>query len=99
MPDIDMLPKGESETGQDIVLPPKRKKLIGRPKRRRKKKEQGKHALGLQEARMSCTVRCTSCKEFGQNKRTCQEATVGSADRSKEKKGQNVSWHMFGLRN
>ncbi|XP_050249295.1 uncharacterized protein LOC126696648 [Quercus robur] len=50
MPDIDMLPKGELETGQDTVLPPKRKKLIGRPKKKRKK-EQGEHAPGLQEAR------------------------------------------------
>ena len=83
--DIDMLPKGELETGQDTVLPPKQKKLIGRSKKKRKR-EQGERALGLHEVRMSCTVKCTSCKEFGQNKRTCQEAAVGSADRSKEKK-------------
>ena len=62
-------------------------------------KKQGERAPGLQEARRSCTVRCTSCKEFGHNKRTCQGAAVGSAGRSKGKKGQNVSWYMFGLRN
>ena len=53
MPDIDMLPKGELETGQDTMLPPKRKKLIGRPKKKRKRevnvhrgyKKQGGHAL------------------------------------------------------
>ena len=53
MLDIDMLPKGEMEIGQDTVLPPKRKKLIGRPKKKRKRevnvhrgyKKQGGHAL------------------------------------------------------
>ena len=74
------------------------KKLIGRPKKKRKR-EQGERAPGLQEARRSCTLRCTSCKEFGHNKRTCQGVAVGSVGRSKGKKGQNVSWYMFGLRN
>ena len=55
MLDIDMLPKGELETGQDTVLPPKRKKLISRPKKKRKR-EQGERAPRLQEARMSCTM-------------------------------------------
>ena len=38
------------------------KKLIGRPKKKRKR-EQGERAPVLQEARMSCTVRCTSCQD------------------------------------
>ena len=43
-------------------------------------------------------MRCTSCKEFGHNKRTCQGAIVGSVGRSKGKNGQNASWYMFGFK-
>ena len=72
--------------------------MIGRPKKKRKR-EKGECAPGLQEGRRSCTVRCTSCKEFGHNKRTCQGAAVVSAGRSKGKNGQNASWYICGLRN
>lgn len=61
--------------GGDIVQPPPLKRLSGRPRKNRRR-EAGEAEAGTSNVRRANTLKCSTCKEFGHNKRTCQRAPV-----------------------
>ncbi|KAH7865072.1 hypothetical protein Vadar_001871 [Vaccinium darrowii] len=59
----------------DPLDPPPLKRLPGRPRKVRRRAA-NEPAAGTSESKRSQTVKCTWCKEFGHNKRTCQRGPV-----------------------
>ncbi|KAG5550083.1 hypothetical protein RHGRI_015138 [Rhododendron griersonianum] len=62
--------------------PPPLRRMPGRPRKNRRR-EADEAPAGASHMKRSQTLRCTNCKEFGHNRRTCQRAPV------KKKKGAN----------
>ncbi|KAG5553273.1 hypothetical protein RHGRI_011212 [Rhododendron griersonianum] len=62
--------------------PPPLRRMPGRPRKKRRR-EADEAPAGASHMKRSQTLRCTNCKEFGHNRRTCQRAPV------KKKKGAN----------
>ncbi|XP_058182429.1 uncharacterized protein LOC131300547 [Rhododendron vialii] len=60
--------------------PPPLRRMPGRPRKNRMR-EADEAPAGASHMKRSQTLRCTNCKEFGHNRRTCQRAPV------KKKKG------------
>ncbi|XP_060183045.1 uncharacterized protein LOC132612999 [Lycium barbarum] len=71
------------------ILPPDLRRRPGRPTRNRKKAaDEG----ATSQSKRSCTVRCSTYKHYGHNRRTCQGAPV----RAKEKKGKGYGQKQKG---
>ncbi|KAH7862304.1 hypothetical protein Vadar_002703 [Vaccinium darrowii] len=70
---------GDQQKGLDGVvariLPEVPHRLPGRPRKVRRRAVD-EPAAGTSESKRSQTVKCTWCKEFGHNKRTCQRGPV-----------------------
>ncbi|KAI8557838.1 hypothetical protein RHMOL_Rhmol04G0042000 [Rhododendron molle] len=62
--------------------PPPLRRMPGRPRKNRRR-EADEAPAGASHMKRSQTLRCTNCKEFGHNRRTCQRAPM------KKKKGAN----------
>jgi hypothetical protein len=58
------------EDPRNVILPLALKRLLGRPRKNRRK-EPGESQGGQFASRRSTTVRCVTCKQLGHNKRTC----------------------------
>lgn len=70
VPDVDA---NSDRGGYPNIGPPTLKRQPGRPRiARRKSNVEG--PLRPQQTRRSNTVRCSTCKQFGLNNRTCQRA-------------------------
>ncbi|KAK7255963.1 hypothetical protein RIF29_29398 [Crotalaria pallida] len=78
MPELD--PNNRGNYGQ--IDPPALRRLLGRPRRNRKR-SLVEGPSGTQDARRSSTVRCGNCREFGHNSLGCQ--------RDKTKKQKKLS--------
>ncbi|CAI9303419.1 unnamed protein product [Lactuca saligna] len=71
------------------MLPPKRKRLPGRPKVNRKKaalEKEGRHTISKKGAITKCSI----CREPGHNKITCPLSKEGPSTKAKKKKGKHV---------
>ncbi|CAI9284491.1 unnamed protein product [Lactuca saligna] len=71
------------------MLPPKRKRLPGRPKVNRKKaasEKEGHHTISKKGAITKCNI----CREPGHNKITCPLSKEGPSTKAKKKKGKHV---------
>ena len=76
MPDV--LPK--------TVLPPPLRKALGRP-RTNSKREVDK-GVPFSQTKRSTTFKCSNCKAFGHNRRTCQGAPVNAKNGSSTSRNQ-----------
>lgn len=85
IPDVEQWPDNHYQE----IAPPAMKRGIGRPARNRRR-EEGEQAKG----KRSRTVKCSKCKQFGHNTKTCQggltgkEKTALGVGTSKNKKKQ-----------
>lgn len=52
------------------ILPPDLRKQPGRPTKNRKRAADECNVTS--QSKRSCTLRCSNCKHFGHNKKTCQ---------------------------
>ncbi|CAI9299353.1 unnamed protein product [Lactuca saligna] len=71
------------------MLPPKRKRLPGRPKVNRKKaasEKEGRHTISKKGAITKCSI----SREPGHNKITCPLSKKGPSTKAKKKKGKHV---------
>ncbi|KAH7860159.1 hypothetical protein Vadar_010052 [Vaccinium darrowii] len=59
----------------DVLQPPPLRRQRGRPRKNRRRQE-GEAPPGPSQEKRSQTLRCTKCKEFGHNRRTCQGGPV-----------------------
>ena len=64
-------PKLCPEVNVEPILPPKARRVPGRPKKPRRKENDEPKSTRKKGKRNQETVRCTRCKELGHNQRTC----------------------------
>ena len=75
---IHPLPDLNDINVNEEVEPPILRRLLGRPRKNRRK-EPREQPTSLNVAKRSNTIKCQTCKRFGNNKHTCQrDSTVGS---------------------
>ncbi|XP_021747585.1 uncharacterized protein LOC110713446 [Chenopodium quinoa] len=66
-------------------LPPVIRVLPGRPKSRKRKKEQGEDQDKVAPPKK--TTRCSKCKQLGHNKKTCKNEAAAQLDKQIDKGG------------
>ena len=70
-------------TGLSDILPPKARRMPGRPKKNRRK-EQGEVGAGMKLGKKGVAMRCSKCLLYGHNKTTCKASDEEINERQRE---------------
>ncbi|KAK1389993.1 hypothetical protein POM88_018171 [Heracleum sosnowskyi] len=80
------------QTGHPDILPPKARRMPGRPKKNRRR-EQGEPGAGVKLGKKGVRMRCSRCLMYGHNKSTCGTSEEECSERQRlaaeEKKAQS----------
>lgn len=71
------------QTGFPDILPPKARRMPGRPKKNRNR-EQGEPGAGVKLGKKGVRMRCSLCLMYGHNKSTCKTPKEECVERQRQ---------------